>query len=267
MANIKGMYSKIIESIFFSKFQSGLKTVAFKREDIEETAKKLRIPLPKNFGDLIYSFRYRAALPESIQSHADEGEVWIIKPKGIAQYEFVLVRDIPLLPNENMITIKVPDATPGIVAKYAFSDEQSLLARLRYNRLVDIFLGITCYSLQNHLRTTVPNIGQVEIDELYVGLDKKGAHYIVPVQAKSGKDKLGIVQIEQDLAVCAHRFPQAPCRAVAAQFMKDGTIALFEFGQSDERVGIIVEKHYKLAPPEEITDFDLKEYSKLRDAD
>jgi hypothetical protein len=267
MANGKGVYSKIIERIFFSKFQPGMKSVAFKREGIETTAKKLRIPLPKNFGDLIYSFRYRAPLPDSIQSHAGEGETWIIRAAGIAKYEFALVPDVPLLPNENMIAIKVPDATPGIITKYAFNDEQALLARVRYNRLVDIFLGITCYSLQNHLRTTVPNMGQVEIDELYIGLDKKGAHYIVPIQAKGGADRLGLVQIEQDLAVCAHRFPHVTCRALAAQFMKDGVIALFEFSESDGRIGISVEKHYKLVPPEDVTDSDLKEYSKLRDSD
>jgi hypothetical protein len=46
-------------------------------------------------------------------------------------------------------------------------------------------------------------MGQVETDELYVGLDKKGAHYIFPIQAKGGSDKLNVVQIEQDFAVCA----------------------------------------------------------------
>lgn len=93
-----------------------------------------------------------------------------------------------------MVTIKVPDATPGIIAKYALNDEQALLAKVRYNRLLDIFTGVTCYSLQNHLRTTVPNMGQIETDELYVGVDKRGVHYVLPVQAKGGKDKLGIVQ-------------------------------------------------------------------------
>ena len=68
------------------------------------------------------------------------------------------------------------------------SDEQALLARVRYNRLVDIFLGIACYSLQNHLRTTASNMGQVETDELYVGVDRRGSHYVVPIQAKGGKD-------------------------------------------------------------------------------
>jgi hypothetical protein len=57
--------------------------------------------------------------------------------------------------------------------------------------------------LQSHLRTTLPNLGQVETDEVYVGIDKHGIHYVFPIQAKSGTDKIGAVQIEQDLDVCA----------------------------------------------------------------
>lgn len=48
------------------------------------------------------------------------------------------------------------------------SDEQALLARVRYNRLLDIFLGLATYSLQNHLRTSVTDIGQIEVDEICV---------------------------------------------------------------------------------------------------
>jgi hypothetical protein len=156
----------------------------------------------------------------------------------------------------------VPDATPGIIAKYALSDEQALLAKLRYNRLVDIFTGVACYSLQNHLRTTVPEMGQVETDELYVGVDKKGAQYVFSIQAKGGKDKLNIVQIEQDLALCAHKFPSLICRPLAAQFMQDDVIALFEFEQGDADLVIASEKHYKLVPPEEVTEADLAAYRK-----
>jgi hypothetical protein len=261
VAKVSGIYAAIIEKIFFSKFKPGMKAVAFERADIVKVANELGIALPKNLGDLVYSFRYRALLPESIQSRVGEGEIWIIRPIGKAQYQFDLVPDRPLLPNENMIAIKVPDSTPGIVAKYAFNDEQALLAKVRYNRLVDIFLGITCYSLQNHLRTTVPNMGQVETDEIYVGLDKGGVHYVVPVQAKGGTDRLGIVQIEQDFGVCGNRFPLLVCRPVATQFMRDGTICLFEFAQGEEGVGILAEKHYKLVPPEEVTDSDLNNYS------
>ena len=42
-------------------------------------------------------------------------------------------------------------------------------------------------------------IGQIEIDELYIGLDKRGCHYVIPAQAKGGKDQIGIVQITQDI--------------------------------------------------------------------
>ena len=67
------------------------------------------------------------------------------------------------------MNINIPDGTPEIIRGYALDDEQALLAIVRYNRLIDIFLSLTTYSLQNHLRTTVLNIGQIEIDELYIG--------------------------------------------------------------------------------------------------
>jgi hypothetical protein len=167
---------------------------------------------------------------------------------------------MPIVPNQNLTETKVPDATPGIVAKYAFNDEQALLAKLRYNRLIDIFTGVTCYSLQNHLRTTVPNMGQVETDEIYVGVDRRGVQFVFPIQAKGGSDKLNIVQIEQDIGVCGHKFGNLICRAIAAQFMLDGVIALFEFEQSEDGVRIAGEKHYRLVPPDEVTEEDLRGY-------
>lgn len=139
-------------------------------------------------------------------------------------------------------------------------DEQALLARLRYKRLIDIFTGLTCYWLQNHLRTTAPGIGQAEIDEVYLGLDKRGAHYVLPVQAKGGHDKIGIVQIEQDFAVCAAKFPSLICHSIAAQFMADEAIAMFEFEQTDQGVRVSAEKHYRLARPDELSDEELQSY-------
>lgn len=254
------IYVSILEKIFRSKFKPGMRQVEFQREEIVKCGNALKVNLPKNLGDLIYSFRYRAALSARIQATAGEGEAWIIRPAGRSRYRFVLVANTPLVPNPNMTATKVPDATPGIVAKYAFNDEQALLAKVRYNRLVDIFTGVTCYSLQNHLRTTVPEMGQVETDEIYVGVDKKGIHYVFPIQAKGGTDKLSIVQIEQDFGVCIQKFPSLVCRPIAAQFMQDNVIALFEFEQSESGVGIAGEKHYKLVPPEEVTETDLETY-------
>ena len=146
--------------------------------------------------------------------------------------------------------IDIPDATPEIIRAYAQSDEQALLAIIRYNRLIDIFLGITTYSLQNHLRTTVEGVGQIEIDELYVGLDTQGNHYIIPVQAKAGRDRIGGVQITQDIQFAQQKFPHLECRAIAVQFVEneDEVVALFELTLQGSELRVVEERHYQLTP-------------------
>lgn len=123
-----------------------------------------------------------------------------------------------------------------------------------------MFTGVTCYSLQNHLRTTVAHIGQVETDEIYVGLDRHGIHYVFPVQAKSGKDRLSIVQIEQDFALCTEKFPKLVCKAIGAQSIEDDLIALFGFEQGENGVNLVYEHHYRLVPPDNFDPADLELY-------
>ena len=65
-----------------------------------------------------------------------------------------------------MRTITIQNGTQRIVKKYSASDEQAFLTIIHDNRLLDTFLGITCYSFKNHLRTTVHGIGQIETDEV-----------------------------------------------------------------------------------------------------
>jgi hypothetical protein len=258
-------YARIIERIFLSRYKPGAAKVPFEREDIVSTAETLKIKLPKNLGDIIYSFRYRVALPEAVRARAPKGKEWIIRPAGASKYCFVATTQATITPSAMMAETKVPDSTPGVIGMYALNDEQALLAILRYNRLVDIFTGVACYSLQSHLRTTVPGLGQVETDEIYIGLDKRGAHYVFPVQAKGGNDSLNVVQIEQDIAVCAAKFPSVICRPIAAQFMQDDLIALFELEDGEQGVSISAEKHYRLVPGEDVTEDDLKVYRKRQD--
>jgi len=256
----KNRYIQIIEKIFLSRYRTGTRKVSFEREDIVQVARDLRIVLPKNLGDILYSFRYRSDLPESVRKCAPKGEEWIIMPVGRSRYSFVSTKLALIAPSPGLVETKIPDSTPGIIEKYAFTDEQALLAKLRYNRLVDVFTGVTCCSLQNHLRTTVPDMGQVETDEIYVGIDRRGVHYVFPVQAKGGKDKLSIIQIIQDFGVCVNKFPQLVCRPIAAQFMEDDLISLFEFEQTQEGPAITSEKHYRLVPPDDISPDELTAY-------
>ena len=253
-------YSRLIEEIFFKYYQPGIAEVPFERKDIETAAARLKIILPKNLGDVIYSFRYRTQLPESITSKAKDGYAWVIVPAGRAKYRFELSKEALIVPRDHMAVTKIPDSTPGVIIKYALDDEQSLLAKIRYNRLIDIFTGVTCYSLQNHLRTTAPGIGQVETDEIYIGIDKRGVHFVFPVQAKSGSGKIGTVQIRQDYAVCAAKLPDLICRPIAAQYASQDVIALLEFEQTAEGIQLSVEKHYKLVQSDELSTEELRIY-------
>lgn len=254
------LYDQVIAYIFTQHFKPGSTGFTFKRQEIIDAATKLKLDLAKNVGDVIYTFRFRKELPKSIQETAPKGADWIINLAGTGQYRFELVAGAWIKPGEGRVVIKVPDATPAIIAEYALSDEQALLAILRYNRLIDTFLRATCYSLQSHLRTQVKNMGQIEVDELYLGVDRRGVQYVIPVQAKGGKDKLGIVQVRQDVAFCRERFPHLVCRPVAAQFMKDKVVALMELVDDGGKILITNETHFRLVPAGEISSQDLDRY-------
>ena len=260
MSKLPNRYAVLIEDIFSAHFSPGMSEFGFNRDELTSTAAALGIVLPKNLGDVLYSFRYRIPLPRSITKTAQSGKVWMIEGAGRGLYRFRQVRASRIEPDAAMLPIKVPNATPEILLANAFDDEQALLAKVRYNRLIDLFLGITAHSLQNHLRTTVKGIGQIEIDELYVGLDRRGRQFIVPVQAKVGRDQHGVVQSQQDIAFCAERFSELICRPVSVHTLSGDRIALFELTLSDSEIRIVDQKHYTLVQASEITSEDLRRY-------
>jgi len=254
-------YAKLIEAIFKAHYKKGKRSFTFRRVELVEHAKKLRMQLPKNLGDIIYSFRYRTPLPKGITSTAPKDREWIIAPAGKGVYQFKLAKTNRIIPTENQYVIKIPDATPELVTKYAMSDEQALLAKVRYNRLIDIFLRVTAYSMQNHLRTAIAAIGQMETDELYVAVRNTGEQFIIPVQAKGQKDQIGVIQIAQDMAMCEERFPNLACRPVAVQFWSNPEgqeiVVMFEFVMSGDSIKVVDQKHYRLVPGDEISAEDL----------
>lgn len=263
MEKIANRYSALIELIFKNKYKAGDSRVTFLRVDLEQAARELGIQLPKNLGDVIYSFKFRTSLPTCITETACNGLEWVIKNIGRGEYCFEQVKYARIIPDSMLISIKIPDSTPSIVSKYAVSDEQALLTKLRYNRLLDIFTGVTCYSLQNHLRTTVPGIGQIETDEIYVGIDKSGRQFVFPLQAKGGSDEIGTVQIEQDIRLCEHKYPELICRAIAAQFIEASKIAIFEFTIDKGQVCKVSERHYSLVAASDISSEDISKYNNL----
>jgi hypothetical protein len=253
--------SQVIEKVFFDNYREGANEVHFTREEMEQAPGLLGIKPLDNIGDTIYTFRYRAQLPESITKLATYGKTWVLLPDGDGKYVFRLWSNAIIEPTKSRLQIKIPDSTPGMIRRYAMSDEQALLAILRYNRLLDIFLGITCFHLQSHLRTKLVGVGQIEVDDLFVGVDTRGAHYMITVQAKGGTDKLGTVQFWQDNQFVEQRYKDVVGKHVGAAFLHDqDAVALFDIVPSKGEMVVANETHYKLVSPSELTSDELNQY-------
>lgn len=66
MAEKSNRYQALISKIFFDRYAPGANVFEFERDALERSASELGIRLPKNLGDVIYSFRFRTALPDDI---------------------------------------------------------------------------------------------------------------------------------------------------------------------------------------------------------
>jgi hypothetical protein len=271
-----GIYNQIISDIFRRNRKLGATRFDFSRSDLLDAARRFGIAelegdektIAKNIGDIVYTYRFRKDFPSDIVQEAPKGKMWIIVGKGDAQYEFRLITQPSIRADPSLAATRIHDATPEIVRRFELGDEQAVLARIRYNRLVDLFCKCVAYSLQNHLRTKVEGIGQIEVDELYAGTSRSGEIFIIPVQVKRAKDRLGVSQLLQDLEYCRRKHPDMRARALGAQkmsYLQDGTtyerIALFEFEcrdtDADVEIMKVAEKHFVLLPHREITSRDL----------
>ena len=74
-------YDAIIRTIFADHYRPGSTTLLFAREELLQKAALLGIEAPKNLGDIVYSYKYRASLPDEISSTAPEGFYWRIRQK------------------------------------------------------------------------------------------------------------------------------------------------------------------------------------------
>lgn len=261
-------YDAVIEHVFLKNYTKGLSRIPFNRDELAQACEELGFPRIKNLGDIPYSYRFRKEMPIGIKEKCPEKSEWIIVGTGIGAYEFKLASPGKIEPTNNRQRIKIPDSTPEIVKMYApGTDEQALLTKVRYNRIIDLFLGLTCYSIQNHLRTVVSDVGQIEIDEIYLGVNKKGTHFVIPCQAKSPGDRFGIVQVMQDVAFCRARYPNAICKPIALQFLSENDVAVLELFVDEDndifQLSVVDEKHYRLVNRTEITPDEIRQMSEL----
>lgn len=239
------IYDRLITEIFHRYGGANHDEFEFDREEMSEILREWGETV-KNLGDVPYSYRGgRRHLPEDITSTGH----WVIEGRGKGRYAFRrLSRDPYVTIPPDLQTINILDATPDIILKYGGSDEQGLLARMRYNRLVDVFLGVTAYHLQGHVRAYIEDSGQVEIDDLYLGVDTDGNQYVIPIEAKTADEPLGLIQITNLNAFAQENFPDLILQSIAIKFWSDGSIFFVAFNQTVDcdKVEVTNFKRYRL---------------------
>ncbi len=191
----------------------------------------------KNLADVIYTYRSRREMPARIR---DTGN-WVIAARGSGLYAFVKIE------GETTVTIPaamkvypIPYAVPEIVAQNLARDEQGSLTIVRYNRILDVFTGLACFHLQSHIRTQVSDHGQIEIDDLYVGVDKDGQGFVLPIEAKEEGERLGLDKAVGLTLFARSRFPKLICRPIGIMRRGAGLFDCIEFEPSDELSKVVV---------------------------
>lgn len=234
-------YDQVIAELFGRLRRGGGTRLPFAKKDIEQAVADLGLEI-RNIPDIAYTYRTgRSPLPAEILKHGH----WAIDGAGKGRYVFVKLRRSPYfdLPAD-MEKVPIPDATPQVVLKYQGGDEQALLARVRYNRLVDTFVGLTAYHLQGHFRTTVRGLGQVEIDDLYLGVDEDGAWAALPIESKVGGERLGVVQVRALALFARQQFPGMKVRPLGIKTLNDGTLLFIEFSDRTD-LDSVAARRYK----------------------
>ena len=62
------------------------------------------------------------------------------------------------------------------------------------------------------------------------------------------------------MALCTDKYAELICRPIAAQFMANDAIALFELEHTSEGIRVTSERHYRLVALEELTSEELDNY-------
>lgn len=106
--NSRNRYKALIEKIFFDRYKQGATEVPFERSDLVTAASALKITLPKNLGDVIYSLRYRTPMPKRVLATQPKGMEWVIAGAGRAHYSFKLVKINRIVPNQALTKNKNP---------------------------------------------------------------------------------------------------------------------------------------------------------------
>jgi len=244
-------YDKVIREVFLRHYRKGATYLKFGKDELAEACGKHGITV-RDILDIIYTYRARRVLPARILATGH----WAIEPAGRGAYAFRLLRNPPHFEIQfrEYAPVDIYNAIPEVVEGLLQQDEQSLLTRVLYNRLVDIFTGLTCFHIQNHYRSFVAGMGEVELDALYVGVDKTGALFVLPIEAKNQAESemISRIQVSRMAKLVRQDFVDLRRRILAVKAVADGTIGVVEFDDREEPddFGIVSVSRFRLISKE-----------------
>lgn len=197
------VYVPILREIVRRRYSPGTLRIEFTKRDIEAIAEELGLKIG-NAADLAYRMRARTRLPDDI---LDLGFT-VLRGVGRGQYSLEVGGEALVhLPEHEVFDHN--DQTPLAVRRLLPEnlvelDEQGILTIIGYCKLLDHFTGLTVYRLRSHVRKSVPNVGQAELDEIDVGIALRDDDLpvVFPLEAKAADEVINRVQVATAVAYC-----------------------------------------------------------------
>jgi hypothetical protein len=232
------VYVPVILKLFRDRWRPGASTVVFSLDDVRTAVEAVRAESDtpdrissRNPADVVYRMRSRTKLPPEI---LDKG-FHILRAVGRGRYQFEKATSGIIETPVNELTPTI-DQTPMPVRRLlpetmAEMDEQALLSIVGYCCLLDHFTGMKIYRLRSHVRKSVPNIGQAELDAIDVGIaaGEDDVPVIFPIEAKAVSDELNRVQIFNMIQYAAHYYPGLKVRPLALKVDYQSAVHFMEF--------------------------------------
>jgi hypothetical protein len=233
------VYVPILRELVRRFREPGSQRVEFTVRDVRQVADDLGIEIG-NAPDLVYRMRARTRLPDDI---LDMGFT-ILRGVGRGRYALevggeavVHLPEHEILGHNDQTPLPVRRLLPESLVDL---DEQGLLTMVSYCKLLDHFTGLTVYRLRSHVRKSVPNVGQAELDEIDVGVAMRDDDIpvVFPIEAKAADEVINRVQIATAVAYCQTYFPGHQIRPIVIKLTYDGVMHFLEFRSTTALAGL-----------------------------
>lgn len=229
----------ILREIVRRKYTEGSHRIEFTLRDVRQVGADLGLEIG-NAPDLVYRMRSRTRLPDDI---LDLGFT-VLRGIGRGQYALevggealVHLPDHDVLEHNDQTPLPVRRLLPEDLSEL---DEQGLLTMIGYSKLLDHFTGLTVYRLRSHVRRSVPNIGQAELDEIDVGVALRDDEVpvVFPIEAKATDEVINRVQVATAIAYCQTYFAGHEIRPIVVKLTTDGVMHFLEFRPTTSLAGL-----------------------------